>query len=510
MGAYEGKDTRKLVDQAARKYYFLVVTVVSIVMGIATTGTMAAGLASENMTWNLLMLLWFGILANIAILLGIEKRFPNVDWMKWIRMVSITGLLLLMRITTENAAETHALGYFVIVAAIFFFDVKVIIYAFMAAVGSDILIWNLFSVQMEAFIKIPRDVLIRYFCYLWVMLVAIFVVKSFNKLFDLAGIREQEAINSSAQLQNILSNIKRMANDLFYNTEALKEGSKENFERFHEISIQTDGLKNITNDQTIFMEKNVSVLQEINHGIQQISNNTINISAKTTDFLESIQKGKNAMEIQELGLNASESTNKKIMEAVRVLEENSMSISSIVDTIMGIANQTNLLALNASIEAARAGEHGKGFAVVAEEVRKLADETKQSVNIIDGLVKTNYDSTQETVNSIMISSKELEGQRQAMNVTHDTFERINNEAGEIDSTVQEITNYVKKLITSNDKSSQLVGKVSELTTSAYGCTEDILLEVKGYHTKVSELEKQIVQFSNLAQSLKDETNTALS
>jgi len=510
MGMNGVNDTRKLVDQAARRYYLLIVTIVSIVMGLATTGTMVAGLASENMTWNLLFLLWLGILTNIIVLIMIEKRFSNVDWMKWIRMISLTGLLFLMRITTENASETHALGYFVIVASIFFFDIKVIVFAFFAAVGTDILIWNMFSIQMEAFIKVPRDILIRYFCYLWVMMVAIYVVKSFSKLFELAGKREQEAVQSAAQVQNILGSIKGMATDLFQNTEALKENSKENFERFNEISVQTDVLKNITKDQNVFMGKNMTVLHEIDHGIQQISNNTISISAKTSEFLDSIQKGTDAMESQETSLNASEFTNKKIMEAVKALEENSLSIASIVDTIMGIANQTNLLALNASIEAARAGEHGKGFAVVAEEVRKLADETKQSVNIIDGLVKTNNDSTQETVNSILVSSKELSEQREAMNVTHHTFDRIKNEAREINSAIQEISDYVKKLMHANEKSSELADKVTELTTSADGCTEDILLEVKGYHTKVSELEMQILQFSNLAQSLKDEANSSLS
>ena len=80
------------------------------------------------------------------------------------------------------------------------------------------------------------------------------------------------------------------------------------------------------------------------------------------------------------------------------------SIMEIVTTVEGIADQTNLLALNAAIEAARAGEQGRGFAVVAEEIRKLADDVKQELEL---LMKTCSILWDKSIFSLMISVNNL-------------------------------------------------------------------------------------------------------
>lgn len=189
-----------------------------------------------------------------------------------------------------------------------------------------------------------------------------------------------------------------------------------------------------------------------------------NVSALTTSAKAVDDCNKSAAEIiAELITISSE--NGASIEAVREQTEKTnqsvQEIRTVTEIIAGISSQTNLLALNASIEAARAGEHGKGFAVVAEEIRVLADQSKESTEKINGIVNELIQNSEISVDITNKVSEAFSRQDAKMHETETIFTTLNGEINSVSTAIEGIDAEVSDLEQHKNVIADSVGRLTE-------------------------------------------------
>ncbi|MEH7455726.1 globin-coupled sensor protein [Bacillus sp. JJ1127] len=218
-----------------------------------------------------------------------------------------------------------------------------------------------------------------------------------------------------------------------------------------------------------------AVSEKTSASIQQLTTQSENIVeiAKTGTSLattseEKANKGKEQLDIQNKRMESIQSNMEIIIEDTRELLDISKKINEIIDIVKSIAEQTNLLALNAAIESARAGEFGKGFAVVAGEIRKLSEQTKESISNVTKLVgKTNEQIIHVSSSVEQISSLVSDG-TDSMHETDQYFQEIVKDMSnskeqnkKIENELEVISQVVKSI---QDDSSQMALTADSLQT----------------------------------------------
>ncbi len=174
-------------------------------------------------------------------------------------------------------------------------------------------------------------------------------------------------------------------------------------------------------DNVETLTKSAELMKEYNVSVEQIMKELVTISEKSSQAIENVRK-------------QTDLTN-----------QSAQQIRTATEIIAGISSQTNLLALNASIEAARAGEHGKGFAVVAEEIRALADQSRESTEQIGKVVTDLLDNSDISVEITKEVSEAFTKQSEKIQDTETIFSSLNREIGNVSSSIHGIAMEVEEL-----------------------------------------------------------------
>jgi methyl-accepting chemotaxis protein len=164
-----------------------------------------------------------------------------------------------------------------------------------------------------------------------------------------------------------------------------------------EILASTTQIASGSAETAAAISETTTTVEEVCQAAQLSSQKAKNVSDNAQRVAQVSQSGQKAVDETVDGMNRIREQMDVIAQTVVRLSEQTQSIGGIIASVTDIADQSNLLAVNAAIEAAKAGEQGKGFAVVAQEIRNLAEQSKQSTNQVRNILNDVQKATSAAV-----------------------------------------------------------------------------------------------------------------
>lgn len=299
-------------------------------------------------------------------------------------------------------------------------------------------------------------------------------------------------------LQIRAKSVDELALDLSEITEQTKSATEE-------VSETIQSIAQSSSEQTRDTQGTVQMMTDLSQDVSLISSNLQEVGNQADETVLALGENDRNMQTVNSTWTQTVSSFNNLKQDISKVDGNVQDVEKILGAIHDISEQTNLLALNASIEAARAGEAGKGFSVVADEIRKLAEQSNHSSEMIASIIHIIQTDSREMVKTLDDVLSDSENQTVSLENVTQTNE-------EISQKIQTLAKHISQsLLLANqveEKKENVVKALDSIELSAENNaagTEQVSANAQEILASMEEFTASIEQFKELASQLKQST-----
>jgi methyl-accepting chemotaxis protein len=306
----------------------------------------------------------------------------------------------------------------------------------------------------------------------------------------------------------VLSDIKKLIDGFFQLALAINGSSytvdmvsKNASEAIRMIANSTDDISKGASSQAEEAQNSVLIVEKLADQINSVYDSSNEIIKETDKIAQVNSAGVNTVQLLKEKSEMNYAASEKIFSVIEKLINTLQQITKFTESIESITEQTNLLALNAAIEAARAGEAGLGFAVVAEEVRKLADQSRQSNLEIENLVESISEESQMAITVMDDLRKTSEEQNLSVEETGNAFRDIENAINAIVEKFRNVNESVNKMQQDKDEVIKSIEQISSVSQETAAASQEMAATTETQMKAFEELQEASVSLSQLVVEL---------
>ena len=357
------------------------------------------------------------------------------------------------------ATDFWGFAFFFVILTAFFLDWKIVALTAAEIGGSVVVSWflrgDIHLAAKDDYFMI--NMLDRVVC-LALSLAAIVVLTFFINKF-LVNAKKDEMARNIEQVKSVLTAVQSLSENLHTAGVSLSQISESENASAEEMAATSEQLLKSSNLLSVKTTESMSNLTELSEWEGVVSENVSKVESASRKLLGKSEENEKLLnDLRTINGEVSESMKTSTEIAVK-LSEAVQEIGSTLKLISDISTSTNILSINASIEAARAGQAGKGFAVVASEVGNLANNTQESLKIVQSVIGRVQENVREITAQVQENSVKLETQ--------------NGYFAEVFAFMQDMTSLLSESGTAIDAMGEAHGKQAEVIRKTVQINQDI-------------------------------------